>query len=283
MDLLLANYTLNNGVNIPSLGYGTWQTPEGDVAAVALERALQLGYRHIDTAAAYNNEKSVGEAIRKSGIAREELFVTSKLWNTERGYDKALKAFDKSLNDLALDYLDLYLIHWPANKKQFQNWNEINTETWRALEKLYKEGRVRAIGVSNYKPHHLEAFMGEVEVMPMVNQIEYHPGWMQHETVAFCEQHNILVEAWSPLGCGRLLENATLHEIAKTYHRTVAQICLRWCLQNGILPLSKSVTPSRIEENSKIFDFEIAASDMERINSLEACGFSGFDSDLADF
>lgn len=283
MDLLRTGYTLNNGVKIPGLGYGTWQTPEGDVAAVALETALQLGYRHIDTAAAYNNEKSVGEAIRKSGVAREELFVTSKLWNTERGYDKTLSAFDKSLSDLSLDYLDLYLIHWPANERQFPDWKEINAETWRAFEKLYKEGRIRSIGVSNYKPHHLEAFMNDAEIMPMVNQIEYHPGWIQRETVEFCQQHNILVEAWSPLGCGRMLENETLREIAKAYNKTVAQICLRWCLQNNVLPLSKSVTPSRIEENSKIFDFEIASSDMERINNLEASGFSGFDPDLADF
>ena len=282
MKTLQDSFVLNNGVKIPCVGFGTWQTPDGETAVAAVREALGVGYRHIDTAAAYGNEVSVGEGIRASGLARSEVFVTSKLWNTERGYDKTMAAFEKTVSDLGLDYLDLYLIHWPAAANQFENWQDINLSTWKAMTELYKAGRIRAIGVSNFLPHHLQALM-ESEVQPMVNQIEFHPGQMQKETLQYCKEHGILVEAWSPLGTGRMLNNETLKTIADKYGKSAAQLCIRWCLQNGVLPLPKSVTPSRIKENAAVFDFEITAEDMSAINSMAYCGGSGLHPDKIDF
>lgn len=278
----MENMKLNNGYMIPEIGYGTWQSPDNEVTVNGVKAAIACGYRHIDTAAAYKNEESVGEGIKESGIARKDLFVTSKVWNTQRGYEKTIAAFEKTLSDLDLDYLDLYLIHWPASKKDYENWEEINLETWRAMTDLYKAGKIKAIGVSNFKPHHLEALM-KTEVKPMVNQIEFHPGFMQEETVKYCRENGILVEAWSPLGTGRMLTNPDLQEIASHYGKSVAQICIRWCIQHDVLPLPKSVTPSRIEENSNVFDFEINAEDMQRIDALENFGGSGLDPDEVDF
>lgn len=278
----MENMKLNNGYMIPEIGYGTWQSPDSEVTVNGVKAAITCGYRHIDTAAAYKNEESVGEGIKESGIARKDLFVTSKVWNTQRGYEKTIAAFEKTLSDLDLDYLDLYLIHWPASKKDYENWEEINLETWRAMTDLYKAGKIKAIGVSNFKPHHLEALM-KTEVKPMVNQIEFHPGFMQEETVKYCRDNGILVEAWSPLGTGRMLTNPDLQEIASHYGKSVAQICIRWCIQHDVLPLPKSVTPSRIEENSNVFDFEISAEDMQRIDALENFGGSGLDPDEVDF
>lgn len=278
----MENMKLNNGYMIPEIGYGTWQSPDSEVTINGVKTALACGYRHIDTAAAYKNEESVGEGIKESGVARKDLFVTSKVWNSQRGYEKTIAAFEKTLSDLGLDYLDLYLIHWPASKKDYENWEEINLETWRAMTDLYKAGKIKAIGVSNFKPHHLEALM-KTEVKPMVNQIEFHPGFMQEETVKYCRENGILVEAWSPLGTGRMLTNPDLQEIASHYGKSVAQICIRWCIQHNVLPLPKSVTPSRIEENSNVFDFEINAEDMQRIDALENFGGSGLDPDEVDF
>lgn len=278
----MENMKLNNGYMIPEIGYGTWQSPDSEVTVNGVKTAIACGYRHIDTAAAYNNEESVGEGIKESGVARNELFVTSKVWNAQRGYEKTIAAFEKTLSDLGLDYLDLYLIHWPASKKDYENWEEINLETWRAMTDLYKAGKIKAIGVSNFKPHHLEALM-KTEVKPMVNQIEFHPGFMQEETVKYCRDNGILVEAWSPLGTGRMLTNPDLQEIASHYGKSVAQICIRWCIQHDVLPLPKSVTPSRIEENRNVFDFEINAEDMQRIDALENFGGSGLDPDEVDF
>ena len=278
----MENMKLNNGYMIPEIGYGTWQSPDSEVTVNGVKAAITCGYRHIDTAAAYKNEESVGEGIKESGIDRKDLFVTSKVWNTQRGYEKSIAAFEKTLSDLDLDYLDLYLIHWPASKKDYENWEEINLETWRAMTDLYKAGKIKAIGVSNFKPHHLEALM-KTEVKPMVNQIEFHPGFMQEETVKYCRDNGILVEAWSPLGTGRMLTNPDLQEIASHYGKSVAQICIRWCIQHDVLPLPKSVTPSRIEENSNVFDFEISAEDMQRIDALENFGGSGLDPDEVDF
>lgn len=273
---------LSNGYEIPILGYGTWRTPDGSVAVDSVAEALRIGYRHIDTAARYGNETSVGEGIRRSGVDRSEIFLTSKLWNTERGYDKAMRAFEKTVSDLGVDYLDLYLLHWPAVKKQFDNWEEINLSSWKALTELYKAGRIKAIGVSNFYEHHLKALM-ETEIQPMVNQIEFHPGFMQKETVAYCEKNGILIEAWAPLARGEVFENETISSIAQKYNKTPAQICLRWCLQHNTVPLPKSVTPERIKQNTEIFDFEIALEDMAKIDALPFIGGSAHNSDEVDF
>ena len=262
MKQLTDGFVLENGRKIPCIGYGTWQTPDGETAVASVKEAVRIGYRHIDAAACYGNEAGVGRGIYESGIAREELFVTSKVWNTERGYERTMVAFEKTLKDLSLDYLDLYLIHWPAASHQFNNWEEINLSTWKAMTELYKSGKVKAIGVSNFMPHHLKALM-ETEVPPMVDQIEFHPGMMQEETLDYCRDKGILVEAWSPLGTGRMLANPVLKEIAGTYH--------------------KSVTPARIAENAEVFDFEITAEDMSRIDRMDNFGGSGLHPDQVDF
>lgn len=275
-------FTLNNGYKIPCIGFGTWQTPDGETAIKSVKEAINLGYKHIDTAAAYGNETSIGKAIKESGVNRSELFITSKVWNKDRGYKTTLAAFEKTINDLQLDYLDLYLIHWPASVNKFNDWDNINLETWRAMTELYKAGKIKSIGVSNFMPHHLKSLM-ETEVKPMVNQIEFHPGFMQEETVKYCNDNNILIEAWSPLGTGKMLNNSTLKEIAAKYNKSAAQLCIRWCLQNNTLPLPKSVTSSRIKENTEIFDFNISDEDMKIINSMEYCGGSGHHPDKVSF
>jgi diketogulonate reductase-like aldo/keto reductase len=274
--------TLNNNYKIPCLGFGTWQTPDGSTAVIAVKKALESGYRHVDAAAIYGNEVSVGRGIAESGLDRADLFVTSKVWNKERGYETTLLAFEESLSDLQLDYLDLYLIHWPASASRFSDWENINLETWRAMTELYKKGRIRAIGVSNFLSHHLDPLM-QTEVQPMVNQIEFHPGQMQEETVQYCKLNSILVEAWSPLGTGKMLSNLFLAGIARKYQKSVAQLCIRWCLQNDTLPLPKSVTPSRIEENAEVFDFTISEKDMAAINGMQYFGGSGLHPDRIDF
>lgn len=276
-------FELENSVHIPSVGFGTWQTPDGTTAVEAVRCAIEAGYRHIDTAAVYGNEQSVGAGIARSGIDRRELFVTSKVWNTERGYDTTLRAFERTLADLGSDYLDLYLIHWPATVHRFDDWRRINADTWRAMERLYHEGRVRAIGVSNFLPHHLEALMNVAEEQPSVDQIEFHPGFMQTECVNFCKACGIVVEAWSPLGTGRMLDNAALKTIAARYGKSVAQVCIRWALQHEVLPLPKSVTPSRIRENLDVFDFELSAADMLTIDRMEYFGGSGLNPYKIDF
>ncbi|MEG2360741.1 MAG: aldo/keto reductase [Christensenella sp.] len=268
MKSLTDTFTLANDVNIPCVGFGTWQTPDGKVAVDAVKSAIESGYRHIDAAAVYGNEQSVGEGIGASGIAREKLFITSKLWNDEHGYESTLAACEKSIKDLNAEYLDLYLIHWPVPCKFHDDWEAKNAQTWQAFEKLYADGRVRAIGVSNFLPHHIEAIKKTAKVLPMVNQIEYHPGLMQQELVEYCRNEGMLIEAYSPLGTGKLLSDATLMKIAEKYGKSVAHICIRWVLQKGILPLPKSVTPSRIADNTRVFDFEITAEDMLKIDNM---------------
>lgn len=276
-------FILSNGIPIPCIGFGTWQIPNGKATIDAVNNALQVGYRHIDTAAFYENEEGVGKAVRASGIAREEIFVTSKLWNTQRGYKKTMAAFDKTLKTLHLDYLDLYLIHWPATFHQYKNWKELNLETWRAFEAIYATGKVRAIGVSNFTVNHLDPLMREADIMPMVNQIEIHPGMRQGKTVRFCRDLQIVVEAWAPLGRGQILANPQLCAIAAKYGKSVAQICLRWCLQHDCLPLPKSVNNSRIIENTDVFDFMLSDDDLSEIDSIPYCGGLGLDPDNVDF
>lgn len=252
---------LHNGVKMPYFGLGVYKVEEGNEVIDSVKTALEVGYRAIDTAALYENEEGVGKAIKASGIPRKEIFVTTKVWNTDHGYEKTLKAFDKSISKLGLDYVDLYLIHWPG-KDTF-------LDTWRALEKLYRDGRVRAIGVSNFKPHHLQTLMEHSEEKPVINQVELHPYFQQKDLREFCKQHDIVVEAWSPLGRGQVLDDPVLAEIGKKYGKTPAQVTLRWHLQNDIVIIPKSVTPSRIKENADIFDFELTAEDMEQIDQLD--------------
>ena len=228
------------------------------------------------TAFAYGNEAAVGEGIRATGISRDEIFVTTKHWVTMRGYEKATEAIDISLKNLGLDYLDLYLIHWPCVEKVSPDWKEINAGTWKAFEDAYKSGKIRAIGVSNFQKKHYDALVERCEIKPMVNQIEFHPGYTQPETVAYSQENGMLVQAFSPLGCGTVLGDETLAAIAKKYNKTVAQICLRFVLQSGLNVLTKSVTPERIIENTQIFDFELSAEDMATINAMPQLGFTGW-------
>ena len=285
MKSQLDTYKLSNGVEIPCIGFGTWQTPNGDVAVQAVQCALESGYRHIDTAAVYGNEASVGKAIRMSGVRREELFVTTKLWNNRHSYAQALKAFDESLDKLGLDYLDLYLIHWPnpIDLREGDRWIQANAEAWRAMEELYEAGRIRAIGISNFRVHHMEALLKTAKVVPHVNQIRLCPGDTQDETVAFSRAHGMLAEAYSPLGIGRIFEVPEMQALAQKYGRSIAQICIRWSLQRGYLPLPKSVTPSRIQENLKVFDFALDDEDVSLIAGLTGCVGFGDGPDHAPF
>ncbi|MRN06077.1 aldo/keto reductase [Lactobacillus sp. 0.1XD8-4] len=280
-----STFNLNNGVKIPCVGYGTFRTP-ADVAEKAVKEAIATGYRHIDTAAVYGNEEAVGKGIKDSGIDRQDLFVTSKLWNTNRGYDQTKKAFQETLDRLQMDYLDLYLIHWPANQKQFgDEAAKINAETWRAMEDLYNEGKIRAIGLSNFMPHHIVELMKTAKVAPAVDQIEIHPGWPHTEEIKYLQAHNILVEAWGPLGGqgAQVMTNPTILQIADKYQKTAAQVCLRWILQQGVLPLPKSVHKERMVSNQQIFDFALTDEEMRKISLLPNLGGQCADPDDVDF
>lgn len=260
--------TLKNGVEIPAIGYGTWLVNDAESAAATVAEAIKAGYRHIDTAAYYGNEASVAEGIRKSGVKREDIFVTSKVWYTHRGYEKTWEAFEATMKEFSFSYLDLYLVHWPAVPKNYDNWKEINAETWRAMEEIYRSGRVRAIGVSNFLPHHLEPLFETADIIPMVNQIEFRPGYTQIDCAKWCADHDIVPEAWRPLGAGEALKGEVLTALAKKYGKSAAQICIRWVLQHGLLPLPKSANPERMRENLQVFDFELSAEDMQKIDAL---------------
>ncbi|MDE7229769.1 MAG: aldo/keto reductase [Oscillospiraceae bacterium] len=283
MNNINDQYKLSNGVGIPCVGFGTWQTPDGETAVKAVFAALEAGYRHIDTAEGYENEGSVGEAVANSGVPRQEIFLTSKLNNKAHSYDDAMAAFEQTLKELKTEDLDLVLIHWPNPIKYRNCWQKANAETWKAFEELYRAGKIRAIGVSNFRPHHLEELAKTAEIMPMVNQIRLCPGCTQDEVVDYCRSKNILLEAYSPLGVGKIFEIPEMQKLAEKYDRSVAQICIRWSLQNGWLPLPKSVTPSRIAENTRVFDFTISDEDVKLIAGLTGCAGLARDPDDTPF
>lgn len=271
--------TLHNGIKMPWFGLGVFKVEEGAELVQAVKSAIKHGYRSIDTAAIYENEKGVGqgihEAMKENNIAREDLFVTSKVWNADLGYESTIAAYETSLEKLGLEYLDLYLIHWPV-EGNFK-------EAWRALETLYKEGRVKAIGVSNFQIHHLEELMKDASIKPMVNQVELHPKLSQTELRNFCKEQDIQIEAWSPLMQGQLLDNPVLKEIAEKHNKSIAQVILRWDLQHGIVTIPKSTKENRIIENASLFNFELSADDISRIDGMNENLRVGPDPDNFDF
>ncbi|MGY3188168.1 diketogulonate reductase-like aldo/keto reductase [Lysinibacillus sp. TE18511] len=267
--------TLANGVEMPRFGLGVYKMTERDETLNAIDKALQFGYRAIDTASLYGNETEVGEAIRHSGVKREDIFVTTKVWNNDQGYDETLRAFEVSLKKLNMDYLDLYLTHW-AVPETFE-------ETYRAIERLYDEKLIRATGVSNHHEHHLQKLLAKANIAPMVNQVEVHPYLQQDALRTFCSEHGIAVTAWSPLGRGGVLDHPTIMEIGREIGKTAAQVVLRWHLQNDTLVIPKSVTPSRIEENAQIFDFELTVAQMDKMATLNRNERFGQDPDHFKF
>lgn len=264
----MKTYTMNNGLTIPALGFGTYLSKDGDEVYNAVRKALEVGYRHIDTAAFYGNEESIGRAIKDSGIAREELYITTKLWNDAHGYEEAKTAFALSLEKLQLDYLDLYLIHWPNPAGIRDRWQAANADAWRAMEELVAEGKIRSIGVSNFMVHHMDELLKTATIVPAVNQIRLAPGVYQEEIVAYCREKNIVIEAWSPLGRGELFTHPTMLALAEKYGKTVAQVALAWSWAQGFLPLPKSVTDSRIVENLDFEDIALSEEDIAAITAI---------------
>ncbi len=266
---------LSNGVEMPWFGLGVYKVEEGDQVVNSVKWAIEAGYRSIDTAALYQNEEGVGQAIKESGVPREELFITTKVWNSDQGYDTTLQAFEKSLSKLGLDYVDLYLVHWPVKGKY--------KDTWRALEKLHEDGKVRAIGVSNFQIHHLEDLLADAKVRPVVNQVELHPLLSQVELRNYCKEQGIQIEAWAPLAQGRLLDNPTLQAIADKHGKSIAQVLLRWDIQSGIVTIPKSIKKERIVQNADIYDFELSVEEMKQIDDLNEDRRFGADPDNFDF
>ena len=263
-------FVLENDVELPFVGYGTYKVTDEKI----ILDALDAGYRHLDTARMYKNEKMIGNAIKNSGLHRTELFLTSKVWKGDLGYDNTLRSFEATIEDLGVNYLDLFLIHWPQSAPG-ADWKPVLTETWKAMERIYKDCGARAIGVSNHLPHHLMHILKDCNVRPMVNQLEFHPGYTQAATMNFCQNQNILVEAWSPMGRARMLDDPLILELAEKYNRTPAQICLRFCLQNNVLPLPKSSSPERMKQNLEIFDFDMELEDIFRLMTMPEAGWSG--------
>lgn len=274
--------SLSNGYAVPSMGFGTYRLAPEDTAS-AVKCAIQSGWRHIDTATIYGNEKQVGQGVRESGIPRGELFITTKLQGRDRGYDSALKAFDLSLQMLGMDYVDLYLIHWPASPFFHDDWKQLNADSWRALERLYREGRIKAIGVSNFMPRHFNELLKTAEIVPMVDQIEFHPGWMQKDCTDYCKEKGIAIEAWAPLIKGEILSNSTLTGIAAAHGCTAAQVVLSWVLSFGLIPLCKSVTPSRIAENLKACEITLSDDEIAAISAMSNCGGRCYNPENCDF
>lgn len=275
-------YVLSNGVEMPCLGYGTYMVPNNEVGQAALRGAIDLGFRHIDTATSYHNEDMVGRVVAESGIPRGEFFITSKLNNPDQGYEQAMAAFERSLAWLGIDYLDLYLIHWPKVAGTEDVWEERVAQTWRAFEELYRAGRIRAIGVSNFLVHHLEALLERASIAPMVDQIEFNPTYQQRETVAWCESHGVQLEAWGPLGRGHLISNPEVRELARRKGKDVGRVCVRYALQKGFATMPKSSRLERIRSNSEVFDFELDAEDMALLDALDTQDCYTFHPDRLD-
>jgi len=266
---------LNNGVQMPWLGLGVFRSEEGQEVENAVKVALENGYRSIDTAAIYQNERGVGKAVLESAVSREEIFLTSKVWNSDQGYHTTIEAFEESLEKLQTPYLDLYLIHWPKGRR--------SVETWKALEELYQKNKIRAIGISNFLIHHLEDFLPECKIIPAVNQVEFHPELIQPELLKFCQNKGIQLEAWAPIMKGRVNDIPDLKEIAEKYGKTPVQIVLRWDIQKGVVTIPKSVKPERIISNADIFDFELSGDEMQKIDALDKNGRIGFHPDHISF
>lgn len=270
-------FTLANGVQIPALAYGTYKVT-GANCKVPIRAALEAGYHHLDTATFYHNEKEIGEVIRETGIDRKDLWLTSKVWKSDMGYEKTRRAFLQTLEDLGTDYLDLYLVHWPRPDLT-SDWKPLLLETWKAIEEFYVEKKIRAVGVSNFLPHHLDFLMNRVAVRPMVNQIECHVGYVQFDTVDYCKAHDILVEAWAPLARAAVFEDGFVTEIAEAHSVTPAQVCLRFLYQMGILPIPKATAPERIAMNRQFLNFELTDQEMWMLKSVPQIGWTGLHPD----
>lgn len=269
----MESFELQNGIKFPKIGFGTYKTTRNNDSEI-IKLALKAGYKYFDTASFYDNEKFIAEAITQSGIPREEIFLASKLWKSDMGYDNAKKAFEKTLRNLNTDYLDLYLIHWPRPDLNSE-WKSIDIETWRAFEEIYKSGKAKSIGLSNFLPHHLENIIQNCEIKPMINQLEIHPGYNQEAAVNYCKNHNILVQAWSPMGRARVLNDELIIELAEKYNATPAQICIKFCVQKNIMPLPKSSSLERMRENLESLKINLSQEDFMKIDTMPPIGWSG--------
>lgn len=274
MESIYDCFKLNNDMKIPCVGFGTYKAAEGNNVEV-LKAAIEAGYRYFDTASFYQTEDFLGQAIRESNLPREDFFLVSKMWKDEMGYQQTKDALEKSLKRLGTDYLDIYLIHWPRPSADCENWKELDLETWRAMEELQKEGKIRGLGLSNFLPHHIKNILENGTVKPVVNQLELHPGYMQQAAVQYCKEHGIQMQAWSPIGRRRILEDGLILELAGKYQVSPAQLCLRFLLQNDIIPLPKSSSMERMKQNMDLFHFEISEEDVSRLATMPQAGWSG--------
>ena len=279
MNSIYDCYNLSNGVRIPCVGYGTYKAADGNGSAV-IRMALEAGYRYFDTASFYQTETYVAQALRDSGISRSEVFLASKMWKDEMGYAQTKAAFQRTLERLETDYLDLYLIHWPRPDAGYGDWKQLDMDTWRAMEELYEAGKIRAIGLSNFLPQHIENLLQNGKIAPMVNQIEFHPGHTQEATVRYCQAHGIQVQAWSPMGRTRVLKDPLVQELAQNHGVSAAQICLRYAVQRQIIPLPKASSMERMKQNQDLFSFELTQEEMFRLDTMPPTGWSGQHPDL---